>query len=78
MSLRFIVGLCAIIVGAFSVTICQPPTPRISKGEGPAQAAVASGVTTVQGILVAFDLTGLALQIRNLDGQLTNSSKRSR
>ncbi len=34
MSLRFIVGLCAIIVGAFSVTTCQPPTPRYLKAKG--------------------------------------------
>jgi hypothetical protein len=31
MSLRRMIGLCAIIVGTSSLTLCQPPTPRIAK-----------------------------------------------
>jgi hypothetical protein len=40
MNLRFTIGLCAVVIGVFSVSLCQPPTPRIAKGEGPADVVV--------------------------------------
>lgn len=40
MNLRFMIGLWAVVIGVFSVSLCQPPTPRIAKGEGPADVVV--------------------------------------
>jgi len=75
MNLRFTIGLCAVVIGVFSVSLCQPPTPRIAKGEEPADVVVAPGGTSAQGALVAFDSTEQAIQAGDLDGLLINSSK---
>lgn len=67
MNFRFTIGLCAIIVGAFGLASCQPPTPRVVRVEAPTHAGVAPNDTTAQGI-----------QVRDLDDPLSNFSKRSR
>jgi len=78
MNLRFTMGLCAIIMGVFSLTLCQPPTPRIARVEALSCAVATTSGTTVQGILAACDSTGQAVQIRDLDGLLSHFSKHSR
>jgi len=55
MNLRFTIGLCAVVIGVFGVSLCQPPIPRIAKGEGPAEVVVSSINATTQDILIAFE-----------------------
>ena len=78
MNLRFMIGLCALVIGVFSVSLCQPPTPRIAKGEGPADVIVSSISTTTQDTLFAFESAEPAVQVRDLDGRLSNFSRRLR
>lgn len=60
MSLRFIVVLCAIIVGVVSMTSCQPPAPRIAKAKEPvSMIATSNGTTTLTGLGV-FNPVGKA------------------
>lgn len=78
MNLRFMIGLCALVIGVFSVSLCQPPTPRIAKGEGPADVIVSSVNATMQDTLFAFESAEPAVQVRDLDGRLSNFSRRLR
>ena len=55
MNLRFMIGLCAVVIGVVGVSLCQPPIPRIAKGEGPADVIVSSINATTQGILIALE-----------------------
>ena len=55
MNLRFTIGLWAVVIGVFSVSLCQPPTPRIAEGEGPADVVVSSVNVTTQDSLIAFN-----------------------
>lgn len=54
MNLRFTIGLWAVVIGVFSVSLCQPPTPRIAEGERPADVVVSSVNVTTQDSLIAF------------------------
>lgn len=54
MNLRFTIGLWAVVIGVFSVSLCQPPTPRIAEGEGSADVVVSSANVTTQDSLIAF------------------------
>ena len=78
MNLRFMIGLCALVIGVFSVSLCQPPTPRIAKGEGPADVIVSSISATRQDTFFVFQSAEPAVQVRDLDGQLSNFSRRLR
>ena len=78
MNLRFMIGLCALVIGVFSVSLCQPPTPRIAKGEGSADVIVSSINATTQDILIVLEPADQAIQVRDLDGLLSSFSKRSR
>lgn len=49
------IGLCAVVIGVFSVSLCQPPTPRIAKDEGSADVVVYSIKATTQDTLFAFE-----------------------
>ena len=73
MSLRFTVGLCAIIVGVFSLTSCQPPTPRIARIEVPPFPAFNNAET--KDIFTASSQAERVIQVRDLDGPLSNVSK---
>jgi hypothetical protein len=55
MHLQFTIGLCAVVIGIFSVSLCQPPTPRIAEGEEPADVVVSSINATTQDNLIAFE-----------------------
>ncbi|MFO0698568.1 MAG: hypothetical protein U0236_05015 [Nitrospira sp.] len=51
MSLRFTIGLFAIVVAASCLTSCQPPTPKIAKAEEPvSMLATSNGAATVTGL----------------------------
>ena len=78
MNLRFMIGLCALVIGVFSVSLCQPPTPRIAKGEGPADVIVSSINATTQDTRFVFESADQAIQLRDLDGLVSSFSKRSR
>lgn len=78
MNLRFMIGLCALVIGVFSVSLCQPPTPRIAKDEGPADVIVSSINATTQDTLFAFESEEPAVQVRDLEGRLSNFSRRMR
>jgi len=78
MNLRFMIGLCALVIGVFSVSLCQPPTPRIAEGERPADVVASSINATTEDILIAFGSAESDDQIRDLDGRLSNFSRRSR
>ena len=72
MSLRFTIGLCGMIVGVFSLTLCQPPIPRIASQEMPSFPAV-NPETKV--ILTACSRAERVLLVHDLDGPLSNVSK---
>ncbi len=76
MSLRFTIGLCAIIVGVFSLTICQPPRPRIARVEVAPFPTVNNAET--KDILTGYSQAERVIQVRDLDGPLSYFSKRSR
>jgi hypothetical protein len=76
MSLRFIVGLCAIIVGVFSVTLCQPPRPRIAGVEVPPFAAANNAET--KDVLTVSSQAEQVIQVRDSDGWLTHDMSRHR
>jgi hypothetical protein len=76
MSLRFTIGLCAIILGASSLTLCQPPRPRIAGVEVPPFPTVNHAET--KDIFTASNQAERVIQVRDLDDPLSNFSKRSR
>jgi len=76
MSLRFIVGLCAIILGGSSLTFCQPPTPRIARVEVPPFQAVNNA--EAKDILIASSQAERITEVRDLDGLLTHYVSRHR
>ena len=76
MKLRFLIAVCAIVVGASSLTLCHPPTPTITKVEVPPYATVTTADATATIILAAFDRAEQAIQARDLDGLLSLYSKR--
>lgn len=78
MNLRVMTEGCAMIMGVLSLTLCQPPTPRIAKIETPSYAIATTTDTTARGIIVACDSTAQAVQIPDLDGLLSHFSKHSR
>jgi hypothetical protein len=70
MSFRFTSGLCALILGASSLTLCQPPTPRIARVEVPPFQAVNNA--EAKDILIASSQAERITQVRDLDGLLTH------
>lgn len=78
MNLRFTIGVCAVVAGVFSVSLCQPPTPRIANSERPADVIVSSINATTQDTLFAFESEEPAVQVRDLEGRLSNFSRRMR
>jgi hypothetical protein len=76
MSLRFTIGLCAIILGASSLTLCQPPRPRIAGVEIPPVPTVNN--VEAKDIFTASNQAERVIQVRDLDDPLSNFSKRSR
>ena len=76
MSLRFTIGLCAIIIGIGSLTLCQPPRPRIARVE------VSPSVTTnnaeAKGFVSGYSQAERVIQVPDRDDPLSNLSKRSR
>ncbi len=76
MSFRIAIGLCTIIVGVLSLTLCQPPTPRIARVEVPPFQAVNNA--EAKDILIASSQTERITQITDLDDLLTNFSTRDR
>ena len=78
MSFRLAIGLCAIIVGVFSLALCQPPTPRIVRGEASSNTVYISSDAKAKTVLSAFNPAEQVIQIRDLDGLLTNFSTRDR
>ena len=76
MSFRLAIGLCAIIVGVLSLTLCQPPTPRITRVEVPPFQAVNNA--EAKDILIASSQAERITQVRDLDGLLTHYVSRHR
>lgn len=76
MSFRIAIGLCTIIVGVFSLTLCSPPRPRIARVEVPPFQAV--NKAEAKDILIASSQTERITQITDLDDLLTNFSTRDR
>jgi hypothetical protein len=77
MNLRSTIGLCAVVIGVFSVSLCQPPTPRIAEVEGPADVVVSSINVATQNSLIAFESAEQAIQVRDPYGLLSNFLRRS-
>ena len=78
MSFRLAIGLCTIIVGVLSLALCQPPTPRIVRGEASSNTVYISSDAKAKTVLSAFNPAEQVIQIRDLDGLLTNFSTRDR
>ncbi len=76
MSFRLAIGLCAITVGVFSLTLCQPPTPRIARVEVPPFQAVNNAET--KDIITASSQAERIIQVRDPDGLLTHYVSRHR
>jgi len=76
MSFRLAIGLCAIILGASSLTLCQPPRPRIAGVEVPPFQAVNNA--EAKDILMASSQAERIIQVRDLDGLLTHYVSRHR
>ena len=78
MERRLGIVLCAAIVGVSSLSLCHPPTPRITKGEAPASAVAEPPDTMAKDFLPAFDRLKQAVQVHNLDGLPSLDSMRYR
>ncbi len=76
MRFRLAIGLCAIIVGVFSLTLCQPPRPRIAGVEVPPFPTVNNAET--KDILTVSSQAERIIQVRALDGLLTHDVSRHR
>ncbi|MDH4250430.1 MAG: hypothetical protein OEV27_04500 [Nitrospira sp.] len=76
MGFRLAIGLCTIIVGVLSLTLCQPPTPRTARVEVPPFQAVNNA--EAKDILIASGQAEQITQITDLDDPLTNFSTRDR
>jgi hypothetical protein len=76
MKRRISINALAIVAGAFSLTLCHPPTPNVAKVEVPSYARVMADEVTVKEIISAFDRAEQAIQARDLDGLLALYSKR--
>jgi hypothetical protein len=70
------IGLCAIIVGVLSLTLCQPPRPRIAGVEVLPFQAVNNA--EAKDILIASGQAERITQITDLDNPLTNFLTRDR
>lgn len=55
MNRRFAVGGLAIVAGAFSLTLCHPPTPVVAKVEVVTGASVTADEATVKDLLATFE-----------------------
>lgn len=73
---RFLIAVCAIVVGVSSLALCHPPTPTVAEVEVPPYVTVTAADATATIILAAFDRAEQAIQARDLDGLLTFYSKR--
>jgi len=76
MSFRLAIGLCAIILGASSLTLCQPPRPRIAGVEIPPVQTVNNA--EAKDILIASSQAERIIQVRDPDGLLTHYVSRHR
>ena len=76
MSFRFTIGLCAIILGASSLTLCQPPRPRIAGVEIPPVPTVNNA--EAKDILIGSSQAERLIQVRDPDGLLTHYVSRHR
>lgn len=76
MSFRFTIGLCAIILGASSLTLCQPPRPRIAGVEVPPVPTVNNAET--RDVLTVSSQAERIIQVRDPDGLLTHYVSRHR
>jgi len=65
---RFSITVCAIVVGASSLTLCHPPTPRIARVEVPPYAITTITGTTVKDVRAVFIRAEQAIQEKSLDG----------
>jgi len=72
MNLRFMIGLCAVVIGVSGVSLCQTPTPRIANGGGPADVVVSAINATMQYILIVLEHADQVIQVRDLDGLLSS------
>lgn len=66
MKLRVGVGLCAAIIGASGLTLCQPPTPRIASVTGLSFPAIDS--VEAKGFVAGSSRTERVGQVRHPDG----------
>jgi|APDOM4702015159_1054818.scaffolds.fasta_scaffold267687_1 hypothetical protein len=76
MRFRLAIWLCTIIVGVFSLTLCQPPRPRIAGVEVPPFPTVNNAET--KDILTASSQAERIIQVRDPDGLLTHDVSRHR
>ena len=76
MSLRFTIGLCAIIIGVGSVTLCQPPRPRIARVE--VFPSVTIHNAEAKGCFSGYSQAERVIQVPDQDDPLSDFSKRSR
>jgi hypothetical protein len=60
--------VCAVVAEVSSLSLCQPPTPRVPKGEPSGNAFISLTVPTSKDFLPAFDRVKQAVQVHNLDG----------
>jgi hypothetical protein len=55
MDLRSAIASCALIAWMSSLSLCQPPTPRVAKGEGSMPAVAALAHMILKGGLRSLD-----------------------
>lgn len=69
MNRRLTIGLCAVVIGMSSLSLCQPPTPRIAQAKVPACVAVVPGDTREKDVFAAFkSRTERVTKEKNQDG----------
>lgn len=55
MNPKSVITLCVVVLGASSLTLCRPPTPRIARVDAPAYAMVTNTGTTLKEISAAIN-----------------------
>lgn len=70
------IWLCAIVLVASSVASCQPPQPRIAKGEVPS--CLTTDIAETKDFLTASSRSERTIQLCESDGSLMHDVSRHR
>ena len=68
MNHRSAIVVCAVVAVVSGLSLCQPPTPRVTTGKTSGIAFSALTTPMSKDVLPAFDRVKQAVQVHNLDG----------